>query len=270
MNKIDLGKIFKYFLLKWNIILASISVLGVLVLCIIIPLITENVTELENNSWLKFFVFLGMNAIVWTLIEIKLKLDKKPSTPERFDDLRDARPHILEHICQCMKANKSEELLIEFVGGRIRTISDIIREIISKIEKDVINTRNVKIIIYAANPNFIKCWNFSSNKEDYVTSINSSKKEFLKCNESEIFKANKIKIEVEFYDIFPHFYFCKIGNKHIYWGFFSWCEADKDFKGENPCYYLGNKHSHFTDFSNILSNRMIFFQNCKMKKDWNF
>ena len=267
MNKMDLGKFFKFILSKWNIIVAATSVVGVLIFNFI-P---------QSDNFLKLFVFLGINAIVWTIIEIKLKLDeKKLCTTERFNDIRHARSFILEHIYQCMKTNKSEELCVEIIANRFKVSGDMIRDIRDRIVKKEIVTRNVTIRIYAVNPEFIRHWNFlktqsinnfKERNEDYASFIELTIKELLKYNELTEFKSNNIKIKVEFYNMFPSIYSYKIGCEHIYWGFFTWDNSTDDFSvpGSHPCYYLEKNHAHFNDFSRILSNTVEFYQSYQIE-----
>jgi len=266
MSKINLGNFLKVIRSKWNIIVTIISVLGVLVFSFIPDM---------NDNFFKLFVFLGINAIVWTLIEIKLKLDEKnPNTTDRFDGLRNARSHILEHIYQCMKTNKSDELHIEIVGVRFKMIGDMMRDIKDRIVKKEIISRNVRISLYAVNPELLRHWNFSKTQsnssskeinEEHASFIELSKKEFLKYNDLIEFKSNNIKVEVDFYNTFPLIYSFKIGDEHIYWGFVAWDNSGEDFKlPGNPCYYLKKKHTHFNDFHKILSNKTEFYKSCKI------
>ena len=267
MNKNYLAIFLKFIRLRWYVIVAVISVFGMLVFTFI--------PQINDNSF-KLFACLGINAIVWILIDIKLKFDDTiPITTERYDNMRDARPHILEHIFQCMQMNKSDELYIEILGGRIRVTTDIMREIKTKIEAKKIISRNIKIRIYTINPDFMRKWDFvetqlsNSFKEKnkrYASLIENSKSELLGYNELKEFISNNIKIEVKYYDTYPSLYFYKIGNEHIYWGLYSWNKLTQDFVGpENPCYYLEKKHSSFKDFYNILSKKVEFYQDYKNK-----
>ena len=265
MSKIRLEKFFKFIRSKWNIIVTVISIIGVLVF---------NFIPQTNDNIFKIFIFLGINAIVWTLIEIKLKLDeKKPSITERFDDRRHARPHIVEHIYQCMKTNKSGELCIEIIGRSIKMTGDIMSEIKNTIVRKEIITRNIKFKIYAMNPELVRNSSTiqSNNRikeriEGYASAIELAKKSLLSYNELNEFKESNIIVEVEFYDTLPIFYSFKIGNEHIYLAFYTWDNSKKEFSVTgSPCYYLEKKHANFNDYFKILSNITEFYQSCKMK-----
>ena len=263
--KIDFTKLLKFLSTKWNIILATISIVG---------LLTFNFFPAINESFFKLFIFLGINATIWTIIEIKIKLDEnRPNKTERYSDMREARPFILKHIYKEMKANKDSILRIEIVGGRIRTISDIIRELKNEIANHNLNARNINIRILTLNPEFIKNWDFAKTKtnphfkqrnEGNANLIKHLRHELISYNEIEEFKKNNINIDVEFYETFPFFYSYTIGNKYIYWGFFTWNNLDEDFIGpENPCYFLDSKNESFSDYFNFLTNRIQFLLHYK-------
>src|SRR6185369_13871192 len=96
---------------NWNPLLAAISVVGYLVFTL--------VPYLQNYS--KWFVFLGVNAVIWTLIELKISLDRD-LPHSRYKDMRVARPDILSCIKDSVSRNRQDLLEIKIVGGRIRTI----------------------------------------------------------------------------------------------------------------------------------------------------
>ncbi|NPD86998.1 hypothetical protein HNS38_19760 [Lentimicrobium sp. L6] len=258
--EINFNNVLKGLYSKWNVIVALISILGMLIF---------NFIPGVSDSYFKIFVFLGLNAILWTIIEIKIKLDdKSPKKMQRYSDMRRARPYILKDLYSSMEENKSEELYIEIVGGRIRTISDMIRELKTEIIDRKLHARNVRIKILTINPKFIKGWEFSKSEnsmkfkkrnEGNASLIQHLTEELIGYNDLPEFKNNNLKIEVAYYDTFPFFYLYKIGNKYLYWGFFSWNPVDEDFVGpENPCYFLNNKKELFKDYFEMFTNRVQF------------
>lgn len=105
--KIGFDKILKFLSFRWNIILATVSILGML---------TFNFIPNINDAFLNYS-FLAFNALLWTIIEIKIKLDKnKPNKTERYSDMRQARPFIMNHIYRTMKTNKESVIDIEIVA----------------------------------------------------------------------------------------------------------------------------------------------------------
>jgi hypothetical protein len=263
--KINFSKTLKFLSSKWNIILATVSVLGML---------TFNFIPNINDTYFKLFVFLGINALLWTIVEIKIKIDEnKPNETERYSDMRQARPFIMNHIYKTMKTNKESILNIEIVGGRIRTISDMLRELKHEIVNHKLHARNIHIRVLTLHPDFIKNWNFTKSNpnphfiqrnEGNASLIRHLKEELIAYNEVKEFKDSNIKIEVEYYETFPFFYSHIIGNKYIYYGFFTWNSLDEDFVGpENPCYFLDTKNESFQDYYNIVSNRVQFLRHYK-------
>ena len=262
---ININKVLKVLLKKWNIIVATISIIGLLIF---------NFFPSINGDYYKVFIFLGINAVIWTLVEIKVMLDdKNPNKSERYLDMRQARPFILKSIYDQMKSNKDKVLNIEIVGGRIRTISDMIRELKNEIVNHDLHAKNTNIRILTLNPDFIKSWDFPKTQindgfrqrnEGNANLIKHLREELLKYNEINEFKYNNIKIEVEYYSTYPLFYSYKIGDKFVYWGFFTWNNNDEDFVGpENPCYFLDSKNEAFQDYFSLLTNRVEFLLNCK-------
>lgn len=79
--------IYKILTENWNAIFSGISVLGILIFQF-----TPGLQKYQN-----FFIFLGLNAIVWTLVEIKVSLVNNTKTT-RYESMRIARNHILEAI----------------------------------------------------------------------------------------------------------------------------------------------------------------------------
>jgi hypothetical protein len=265
--KIDFIKILKFLSQKWNIIIAAISIVG---------LLTFNFFPTINESFYKLFIFLGINAIVWTMIEIKIKLEeRKPNKTVRYSDMRQARPFILKHIFKEMKANKEATLKIEIVGGRIRTISDMIRELKNEIVTHNLHARNIDIRILTLKPEFVKSWHFTKTyteshlkkrNEGYANLIIHLTDELISYNSLDEFKHNNIKIKVDFYETFPIFYSYIINEKYIYWGFFTWNHLEEDFIGpENPCFFLDSKDESFRDYFSFITNRVQFLINYKEK-----
>ena len=109
-----LHKSYQFLHKNWNPLLAGISVLGYLVFTLTPYL----------QSYSKWFAFLGMNAIIWTLIELKVSMDRQ-LPHSRYKDMRVARPDILSCIKDSISRNRRDLLEIRIIGGRIRTIVSI-------------------------------------------------------------------------------------------------------------------------------------------------
>ena len=98
-------KVYIYLKKNWNKVLALISLVGVLVF--------NFIPNAEN--YYKLFIFIGANAVVWTLIEIKAMLDEKSSTA-KYTNMRIARGDIINSMKEEIKKNRKELLVIEIIG----------------------------------------------------------------------------------------------------------------------------------------------------------
>ncbi len=135
---------YRFLAAYWNAVLAAIAVFGVAVFAVVPQL----------QKYRDFFVFIGLNAVVWSLVEIKAKLLPEARS-KKLGDMRDARPHILESIKRAMTRSRATPLRVTIVGGRIRTISDMLREIRYDIEQKEITPHNVSFAIYCLHPDFV-------------------------------------------------------------------------------------------------------------------
>jgi hypothetical protein len=259
-----LHKSYRFLHKNWNSLLAGVSVVGYLVFSL--------VPSLQTYS--KWFAFLGVNAIIWTLIELKISMDRD-SPHTRYKDMRVARPDILSCIRKSVSRNRQDLLEIRIIGGRIRTISDMLREIKNEIVTHQLRARNIKFIVYCVDPNFVETWKFSGMKnqrgfeartKSYAGLVRQFSDELEEYNSLEIFTNNNVSIDIVHYRCFPSLYTYIIGKSSIFWGFFTWNAESEDFEGpSNPCFFL-NRHSDFyDDYYKWLVNRTEFLnlsKNC--------
>lgn len=251
--------IFRFLQNHWNKTLALISLLGVVIF--------NFIPDAEN--YYKLFIFIGANAVVWTIIEIKALMDMDEKVKRnRFNNMREARKDILDCIRLEIKKSQSNEIKIQIIGGRIRTISDMIRELKDDFLSLRLISRNVEFHIYTLKPDFFSAWNYLDLENDtklkekfsiYSDITNRLKDELEEINNILLFKDNNIKIIVKHYRYIPHVYSYLIGNNHLFFGFFTWDKNAKDFIGpENPCYYYKSGREEFNDYYNWLQNQIDF------------
>lgn len=217
-----------------------------------------------------FFAFLGANAIIWTLIELKISILQKRDDSNTYLDMREARSDILKKMKSEIKANRRKGLNITIVGGRIRTISDMIRELKNDFVKGRLNGNNITFEVFCMEPEFIKSWNFPQTRENinfrkrnemYSDLIKRFSQELLDFNEFEVFKKNDIKIEIKYYKNYPNFYYYLIGGNDLFWGFFTWDSEIEDFEGPtNTCFYLRKGQENFHEFYSYFQNRLKFLE----------
>jgi len=255
----SLIRFYRYAKKNWNSIVAVISIVGFLIFFYVPPL-------REYSFW---FAFLAANAIIWTLIELKIKLFVAPPS-DRYVDMRTARSEIIQKITDAMTESHKDMLQIWIIGGRIRTISDILREIKNDILNERLQARNVHFSVFCIDPNFLTSWNFNGVKnigefnikcKRYASMINHFSSELDTYNTLDQFVKNCISLEVFHYKCLPSFYAFLIGNSSLFWGFFTWNQAIEDFEGpENPCFFLDKSNGNFGDFHDCLVNRAEFLK----------
>ena len=256
--KIKFAKFYNYLKQNWNSIIALISILGI---------ITFNFIP-NNHDYINYFIFLIINAIIWTLVEIKIAIKHK-YLKVRFDDMREARSHIIQSIISRIKKNKGTNLDIQIVGGRIRTISDMLREIKNQITNKGLFIKNTKFTIYCMHPELLRAMKYKKTREDisiqnrnkiYAQLVEQFSAELMDYNNLDLFKKNGISIEIIYYRQDPIIYAFLIGNSEIYWGNFTWTSEREDFEGPiNRCYYLEENDEEFSDYYYWISNRIEYY-----------
>ena len=256
-NKSKVLQAYEFLKRNWSAIASFTSLTG-FVFCYIIP-------PLREHTWA--FVFIGANAIMWTLVELKIHLLTKEKL-HRFPTMRDARPEITSSIIRSL--SKKKQTTITIVGGRIRTISDIVREISGAIESGTIQARNSKIVICCIDPecvsktvpkeSLISPQIFADRFSGYKKIVDQFCSELRDLNEITEFKQNKITVEVFIYQESPHFYGYLIEDIGLFWGHYTWNERIEDFVGPtNPCYFIDTKSETYEDFHSWFKNRSSFY-----------
>jgi hypothetical protein len=262
MNEPSILKFYSYIKRNWNSYLAGISIIGLLVFSVF--------PQFRDEKYMIFFGFLGANAIIWTLIELKMSILHKDSSNSTYLDMREARSDILGKMKSEIKANRRKELTITIIGGRIRTISDMVRELKNDFIKGRLRGKNITFEVFCMEPDFIKNWNFPLTKNDiskkkrnemYSDLIKRFSEELLDFNEIEVFKSNNIKIEIKYYKKYPSYYYYLIGENHLFWGFFTWNSESEDFEGPtNTCFYMKKGEKDFHQFLLYFQNRTQFLE----------
>lgn len=256
----------KYVKKNWNIIVASTSV----IICGLI----YSVPQLKKPEYYPLLAMLFANAILWTVVDIKILLVDKEKEPNKFNSLFNAQNNIYTSIIEELKKNKRNRLDISVLGGKIQVISDVLYRILDNIENGDISTQNIRFNIYCINPEFINSVSFqdkfdndfseaqfNQSKQLLKESISEFEHRIDKFNNSNLFKNNNVSVSINKYNSYPSFYAFTIGSNHIYIGSFTWREDVKEFSGaNNPCYYFKPKDEEFNDFFKIIQSEISFFK----------
>lgn len=256
-------RIYKFLNRNWNTIVAAVATIGLLIIAV-----TPSISDKTEYSIL--FAWLLGTAIVWTLIELKIKLLGSPKVM-RYESMREARPNIVAAIKDAINNSSSKKVLeIKIVGGRIRTISDILREIKNEIQNGRLKGKKVKFQICCLNPDYINSMDlygikrkkeFSDKYKTYSNMIHQFSKELVAFNQLASFVENNISVEVYHYTTVPYIYCFLIGESSLFWGYFTWDQDEEDFIGpENPCSCSERDSNDFDELYKWLLNQTIFLQ----------
>jgi hypothetical protein len=250
--------LFQALLKNWNSILAGIGAIGIIIFTFM-P---------KGESYRDFFIILAANGAIWTLIEIKTQMFKKGDTSYlKYSDMRAARPDIVKVMKEQMSIKRKSTLFIKIMGGRIRTISDIIREVMNDFVTEKIHSKDICIQILTLDPAFVRN-SFGSilvdqaikeRNDTYANLIEQLSFELSQLNKEPRFKNNNIQIEIKHYSTHPFIYGFVIGESHVFWGYFTWNFEHEDFIGPtNKCYQFYKGMRDFPDFYDWIVNRIDF------------
>lgn len=247
---------YRYLMRNWNALVAGISLLGVLVVAWTPPL----------QQHLNAFIFAAANAVVWTLVEIKMLLSSNPAK-SKFPNMRSARTEILREI---QKAARTEGVLrIYLAGGRIRSMSEIVRQAIIDLDADSRKSSRVEIRLHCMDPEYLRAMTLPGSLpsdeqrrrgEMYATAVEGFVTE-LQHLASDPRYASFIQLEITYFSTPPFMYCYVIGSGAVAWGFFTWSEGESDFEGpDNACFILRALDAGFVETRDWLLNRMQLYE----------
>jgi hypothetical protein len=240
----------------WNAALAALSLLGV---------IAANVFE-SLKDYEKPFLFLCANAIVWTLVEIKAEIRPRSQTLSSIHkNMRLARPHIVAQIEHAVQDTSIQHpLLIKMLGGRLRSMSDIVREVADDLRTGRISG-HLRIEIFALAPEYIQTRVLpgdatverqSQRNHSYADLIRSITSE-LASLEVDQGERSSIRIVAREYSHDPFIYAYLIGDGTLFWGGFTYSSDTCDFIGpENSCYEIHRRAPSFTPTHTWIASRL--------------
>lgn len=244
----------------WNSGVAIVSVVGYLILSLI---------PTEYPRWKSACLFLGANGVIWTLIELKLKAKTDPK-PTWYRSMRSARKDILDAMRAAISKSRRRPLSIYVIGGRIRTVSDMLEEVFEEIIQGTLYAVNVNFLVCCINPDSMRTWIIDTLKDhtafrervrQHAEDVRVHVEELTRFNREYIFQRNQIEVAVVKYDRFPTFYAFVIGKSDIFWGYYTWNSDSEDFDGPvNPCFRVDKSMEVFKLYWEWFVNRAQFFQ----------
>lgn len=231
-----LADLYSRLLKYWNAILAGTSLLGIAIFSII-PQLEKYVT---------FFIFLAANAVVWTVIEMKVKLEESAAAAQQVvhQTMRVARKDIVSDIRQRLaKSRHSHPLELTLIGGRMRSMSDIVREIADGMTQGEVRGHLV-VNAFCISPDYLSTRVLPGDVSPGAqTSRNVGISHLVRSIRSELEGFSRVfgphasmSVSVTYYSEDPFLYAYLIGDDTLYWGPFTWDKTTSDLLGpENPC-----------------------------------
>lgn len=245
---------YRFLVRNWNSIVAGVSLVAVAVFALIPPL----------SKYLPIFYFAAANAVVWTVIEIKIALRRNEEAIQVYGNMRQARTDIVMDVTKAaQKSKRTSPVKVNLVGGRIRSMSDIVREVADDLSSGRVNG-HVEITLssvapdYVANrilPGQVSVEAQRERNARYAQSIMTTSQEL---QERANFDrgSSSCKIEVVNYKSDPTFYGIAIDGKSVYWGHYTWDHSNADWVGpENGCVRMSNTSEEYDLVRSWIENR---------------
>jgi hypothetical protein len=241
-----IAEIYQWLLKYWNALLAGISLLGVAVFSVI-P---------QPESYVHLFLFLAANAVVWTVIEMKVKLEESVTSNQQrvYPTMRAARADItLEIRTHLAKSRRGQPLTLTLVGGRMRSMGDTVRELADGMAHGEIRGHLI-INAFCISPEYLSRRILAGDMDPTEqASRNVGIGHLVQSVRSELQSLSKaygphtsISVSVTYYTEDPFCYAYLIGDEMLYWGPFTWDKTASDLLGpENPCIAVPSNDSSF-------------------------
>jgi len=255
----------------WNTLLAGGSIAGLLVAELWPP----------AKAYQDYFLFLCINAIVWTLVAVKVSLDKLVDrettvSDRQFPTLRSARRLILEKLKEKARSNDREEVII--FGGRIRSIIEILREFRDDCENNPDRQRSgLTIRLFAMSPDFVgglklpgKLTYEQQSERNELTSgyVKASLAELGSLASDTALRQMNVDLVVETYDELPFGYFFMFGSDSLVFGGYVCDEAKSDIVGPaSPCWHVESRSENYEPMKRWLDSRVAMIASANRDRE---
>ncbi len=244
----------------WNSTLAAISLIG---FCI-----ASQVPGADKYT--SFFIFLGANAVVWTVIEMRQLVRKAGEGADprltNFKSMRSARETIIAELIR--ELERPDEGRVTIVGGRMRSICEVLRELADRLEDRPLQKaaqRGMVITLYSMSSGFLEEWPVPGNVDDatrkkmgvdFAAQVRAARHELAALNQRASFQARHIVISLREYSSLPYVYFYLFGEQAVLWGGFHWSEDRADLDGpSSPCQLIRSGSPGFESVYRWLDSR---------------
>lgn len=242
---------------NWNAVLAATS-FGLIVLFSLLP---------PLQVYLPLVYFVAANAVVWTVIELKSMIRARDSSVQVFVNMRAARPQILEDIWKGIQRSSSKSpARLTLVGGRIRSLSDIIREVADGLRSGR-HAGHIEIRLSAISPAYLETRILPGDElaesqrargQGYAATIRATAQELISRATFQ-HKLASSTLAVHHYESDPQFCGILIPGVAVYIGPYTWSSVDADWIGtENSCLRLSTSSEGYESVVRWIENRDEF------------
>jgi len=210
-------------------------------------------------------------AALAILIDIRVELDQDVAarTATAHPSMRTARGDITTRLAHAIRhGGESTEILI--IGGRIRTITDILRDVADQVATSPGKHRRIALKIATMSPSYLEELRLPGEATEahqrernrsYAATVRAAGVELRAIAQRLAADGHKITVTVVEYHDVPAYYCFLIDRKELFWGLFTWDRRDADLVGPaNPCYFMTAKHADFNSMYDGLSNRFALLE----------
>ncbi len=248
----------------WTTILAVVGIVGIIA--------AELYRPLKDQQSVYFFICL--NAIVFTLIRVKVQLDRLAdkddprNTVRVFATMREARATIIALLAKEVSKRDTGRAVI--VGGRIRSIIELIRELDDTLRAMATKSKSgCDIQIFMMSPDFVSSLVLPGNvpaevqqdrNGNIAATMRGNVQELRGMCAQQIFRDNNVRISIGYYHEVPFGYYYLIGDEDLIFGGYIWSAEQSDLVGPaSPCWHSTSKSPEFEPTTKWLHNRAAFF-----------
>jgi hypothetical protein len=254
--RFGLSSFYRFIHRNWTAILSAIAVTGYV--------LGYELQFFQTHR--ELFMFMAANAVIWTLVELKSSL-RTHRAAKRYPNMRAARSDVSDRIKRAICRRTPTSITI--IGGRIRTISDMLREIVTAIQHGDVAAQNTTISVYCLHPEYLPAvltdqyFRDAAAKRErlvgYGMMIRRFTAEIEELARLPELTSRNVKLQVVLYRSLPYLYCFVIDRSELYWGFFTWNADMEDFEGpSNPCFYYSSQAEQYDDLYMWLTNRAEF------------
>lgn len=249
-----LARLIRWISRNWNAALAGVS-LALVAIFALVP---------NGEKLFPFFYFAAANAVVWTIVEIKSLIRAQDDSAREFASMRSARGAILEDLRHGARhSREGRKLRTILVGGRIRSMSDIVLEIADELYSGR-TAGHVELALSCIDPDYLADRVVPGDlppAEQRIRNVQvavgiRSTIPDLRRRGTFTNGSSSMSTTVATYASDPTHYAVLIEGVAVYWGPYTWSKVASDWVGpENGCIRFSRTSSVYQVLKDWIENR---------------